>query len=59
MKVRLLGLPWWSSGPVGKTHVSNAGSEALMPNQRAKIPYASQPENQNLKQKNIVEVFKE
>lgn len=44
---------------MGKTHVSNAGSEALMPNQRAKIPYASQPENQNLKQKNIVEVFKE
>ena len=24
-------------------HVSNAGSEGLMPNQRARIPYASQP----------------
>ena len=38
-------------GPVVKTSPSNAGGASLIPGQGAKIPYASRPKNQNIKQK--------
>ena len=38
-------------GPVVKTSPSNAVSVGLIPGRGAKIPRASWPENQNLKQK--------
>ena len=34
-----------------KTSPSNAGGTGSIPGQGAKIPYASQPKNQNIKQK--------
>ena len=34
-----------------KTSLSEAGVTDLIPDQRAKIPYASQPKTQNIKQK--------
>ena len=34
-----------------KTSPSNAGGASLIPGQGAKIPYASRPKNQNIKQK--------
>ena len=42
----MMGLPWKSSGSP-----SNAGGEGLTPGQRAKIPHAYRPKNQNIKQK--------
>ena len=36
--------------PVVKTSPSNAGGAGLIPGWRVKIPYASQPNNQNTKQ---------
>ena len=38
---------------------SNAGGAGLIPDQRAKIPHASQPENQNIKQKEYCNKFNE
>ena len=40
--------------PVIKTWPSNAGSEGSIPVQGAKISYALQPKNQNIKQKHVV-----
>ena len=37
--------------PVAKTLPSNAGAVGLIPGQGAEIPHASQPKNQNTKQK--------
>ena len=46
---------WFSwdfpGGPVVKTSPSNAGGAGSIPGQRAKIPHASQPKNQNIKKK--------
>ena len=39
------------SGPVGKTLPSNAGGAGSTPGWRAKVPHASWPKNQNIKQK--------
>ena len=36
--------------PVRRTSSSNAGGEGLIPGLRAKIPHASQPKEQNIKQ---------
>jgi len=36
-------------GPVVKTLPSNAGGVGVIPGQEAKIPHASQPKNQNIK----------
>ena len=44
-------------GPVVKTSPSNAGGAGLIPGQEAKIPYASQPKNQNIKQKQYCNKF--
>ena len=38
-------------GPVVKTSPFNAGGVGWIPGWRAKIPHASWPENQNIKQK--------
>ena len=38
-------------GPVVKTSPFNAGAVGWIPGWRAKIPHASWPENQNIKQK--------
>ena len=43
------------SGPVVKT--SNAGDAGLIPGQGAKILHASQPKNQNIKQKQYCNEF--
>ena len=44
-------------GPVVKTSPSNAGGAGLIPGWGAKIPHASQPENQNIKQKQYCNKF--
>ena len=49
-----LGLPW---GPVGKISSSNAGGSDLNPDQEAKTLHASQPRNQNIKQKQYCSKF--
>ena len=41
-------------GPVVKTSLSSAGDAGLIPGLGAKIPHASQPKNQNIKQSNFV-----
>ena len=41
-------------GPVVKTSCSNAGGVSLIPGWRVKIPRASRPKIQNIKQENIV-----
>ena len=38
-------------GPTVKTLPSNAGGVGLIPGRGAKIPHASRPQNQNIKQK--------
>ena len=38
-------------GPMVKTSPSNAGGSCLIPGWDTKIPHASQPKNQNIKQK--------
>ena len=38
-------------GPVVKTSPSNAGGVGSIPGQGVKIPHASRPKNQNVKQK--------
>ena len=37
-------------GPVAKTLPSNSGGAGSIPGRGAKIPHASQPKNQNIKQ---------
>ena len=56
--LKLEWLPWWSSGwrdfpfgPVVETLPSSVGSEGSIPGLGAKIPHASRPKNQNIKQK--------
>ena len=44
-------------GPVVKTSSSNAGGAGLIPGQGAKIPHASRPKNQNIKQKQYCNKF--
>ena len=44
-------------GPVVKTSLSNAGDTGSIPGQRAKIPHASWPKNQNIKQKQYCSKF--
>ena len=43
--------------PVVKTSPSNAGGMGLIPGQGAKIPHASCPKNQNIKQKQYCNKF--
>ena len=45
-----MGLP---CGPVVKTLPSNAGDAGLIPGWGAEMPHASQPKNQNIKQKHF------
>ena len=45
-------------GPVVKTLPSNARSVGLIPGWEAKVPYASGPETQNIKQKQYCNKFK-
>ena len=47
-KSELKGFP---DGPVVKTSPSKRGGASLIPGQGIKIPNASQPKNQNIKQK--------
>ena len=44
-------------GPVVKTSPSNAGGVGSIPGQGAKIPHASWPNNQNIKQKHYCNKF--
>ena len=44
-------------GPMDKTSTSNAGGAGLIPGRGAKIPHASQPKNQNIKQKQYCNKF--
>ena len=44
-------------GPVVKNPPSNAGGAGLIPGQGAKIPHASGPKNQNIKQKQYCNKF--
>ena len=44
-------------GPVVKTLPSNAGGAGSIPGQGAKIPHASWPKNQNIKQKQYCNKF--
>ena len=44
-------------GPVVKTSPSNAGGVSLIPGWGAKMPHASQPKNQNIKQKQYCNKF--
>ena len=44
-------------GPVVKTLPSNAGGVGLIPGQRNKLPHASWPKNQNIKQKQYCNKF--
>ena len=44
-------------GPVVKTSPSNAGGAGLIPSRGAKIPHASRPKNQNIKQKQYCNKF--
>ena len=47
----------FSGGPVVKTSPSNAGGTCLIPCRGAKIPHASGPKNQNIKQKQYCNKF--
>ena len=44
-------------GPVVKTSPFNAGSMGSIPGQRAKVPHALWPKNQNIKQKQYCNEF--
>ena len=44
-------------GPVVKTWPSNAGGAGSIPGRGAKIPHASRPRNQNIKQKQYCNKF--
>ena len=50
-KIRKYKQGHFPGGPVVKTSPSNAGGAALIPGQGVKILHASQPRNQNIKQK--------
>ena len=45
------------AGPVGKTSPSNAGGAGSIPGWGAKIPHASRPKYQNVKQKQYCNKF--
>ena len=47
----------FSGGSVVKTSPSNAGGAGLIPGQEAKIPHASEPKNQKIKQKQYCNKF--
>ena len=47
----------FSGGPVVKTSPSNAGGAGSIPGQRDRIPHASQPKHQNIKQKKYCNKF--
>ena len=50
--------PWdFPGGPVVKPSPSNAGGAGSIPGQGAKIPHASWPKNQNIKQKQYFNKF--
>ena len=51
IQVKTLGVGDFPGGPVVKTSPSNTGGPNSIPDQRAKIPHASWPKNQNIKQK--------
>ena len=51
-----MGLPCGSS-PVVKTLPSNVGGEGSIPGQEAKIPHATWPKNQSIKQKQYCKKF--
>ena len=55
----LFKITYWDfpGGPVVKTSPSNAGGAGSIPGPRAKIPRASQPKNQNIKQKQYCNKF--
>ena len=57
--MHLLKSTFWDfpGGPVVKTLSSNAGSAGSIPGRGAKIPHASRPKNQNLKQKQYCNKF--
>ena len=44
-------------GPMFKTLPSNAGGDGSIPDQRAEIPHALWPKNQNIKQKQYCDTF--
>ena len=44
-------------GPVVETLPSSAGGVDLIPGQGAKVPHASRPKNQNIKQKQYCNKF--
>ena len=44
-------------GPVVKTSPSNAGGAGSIPGRGAKIPHASRPKNQNIKQRQYCNKF--
>ena len=46
-----MGVRDFSAGPVIKISSSNTGDAGSIPGQGAKIPYASWPKTQNIKQK--------
>ena len=46
-----MGVRDFSAGPVIKISSSNTGDAGLIPGQGAKIPHASWPKTQNIKQK--------
>ena len=54
-KVIKLGFPWWSK--VVKTLPSSTGGSGLIPDQVTKIPHASRPKAQNIKQKQYCNRF--
>ena len=55
----LVSYSWnFPGGPVVKTSASNAGSAGLIPVWGAKIPHASWPKNQNMKQEQYCNKFK-
>ena len=51
IQVKTLGVGDFPRGPVVKTSPPNTGGTNSIPEQRAKIPHASWPKNQNTKQK--------
>ena len=47
----------YPGGPVVETSPSNAGGTGLIPGQGARIPHASPPKDQNIKQKQYCNKF--
>ena len=59
MILRIYSVRDFAGGPVAKTSPSNAGSAGLIPGRGAKIPHASRPKNQHIKQKQYCNEFNE